>query len=537
MTWSILLKGLRSCRRSRGWGRHWKFSQKRYTHFEPLEARVVLSADIVISEILASNANGLIDFEGDDPDWVEILNRGPSRVDLQGWYLTDDQSALTKWQVPVSTVIESGDRLVVFASGKDLVAPNGELHTDFRLSSKGEFLAMVDPAGMIVHSYVPSFPLQVSDVSYGIDEDIRITPLVTSDATVHAWVPTDNSLGTDWTGGNEPFHDDTWTSGTSGVGYETVQVEPTIPSPVAYWNFDELLFGGTVAHDARGHYDGTVTGATVTTGQQGKFGEALSFDGDNDYVLLGVISELVSPASFSISLWFRRTVDHAGVVNETNHSVNNVLIAQSFIGSNDNLEIGTEADAVEVYLDTEELGGAIPPVNQPASIQDDTWHHLVLSYDSSDANELTIFVDGALVDVQSDYGGLVSSSGISPFTIGLARPGQDEWGDFEGLIDDIAIWDSAMNANHVSALFNGTSPLLVSGYTELIGLDLVGKLKNQNTSAYVRVPFTASDPESFDLLKLGEMVFEFLGREKNRKLLRLCRRCCCDRTVFGTDRR
>jgi len=170
-------------------------------------------------------------------------------------------------------------------------------------------------------------------------------------------VPADASLGNTWTGGNEPFNETGWTSGSTGVGYETGQVGSSIAAPIAYWSFDELLHGGTVAPDALGNYDGTVSGATLTSGQHGVSGEALAFDGNGDYVLPGVISELVNPSSFSIALWFRRSVDPSGTGNDTSHSVDNVLIAQSSGFANDTLEIGTEGNAVEVYLDTAELRG------------------------------------------------------------------------------------------------------------------------------------------------------------------------------------
>ena len=156
-----------------------------------------------------------------------------------------------------------------------------------------------------------------------------------------------------------------------------------------------------------------VSGATLTTGGQGKTGEALRFDGDGDYVLPGVISELVNSASFTISLWFRRAVDDSA--NATNHAVSNVLIAQSSSGANDVLEIGTAADSVDVYLDTAELGGSIPPISQTAGIQNDTWHHLVVTYDSRVADELKLFVDGALAGQYQQYGGLVSPGGTSPY--------------------------------------------------------------------------------------------------------------------------
>merc|ERR1711964_522533 len=100
-----------------------------------------------------------------------------------------------------------------------------------------------------------------------------------------AFVPTDDSLGTTWTGGITSFNDAAWASGPTGVGYETGGVPPSIGAPIAYWTFDELQAGGTIAPDALNRYDGTVSGATLTSGGQGMFGEALTFDGDDDYVL------------------------------------------------------------------------------------------------------------------------------------------------------------------------------------------------------------------------------------------------------------
>ena len=116
---------------------------------------MLLTADPVISEVLARNDTraaefdggiGLLDYDYDNSDWFEIHNRGTSSVDLSGWHFTDDLADTTKWQVPVSTVLAAGDRLVVFASNKDYVAPNGELHTSFTFDGNGEAVGLADPS-------------------------------------------------------------------------------------------------------------------------------------------------------------------------------------------------------------------------------------------------------------------------------------------------------------------------------------------------------------------------------------------------------
>ena len=53
-------------------------------------APVPARGEMIISEFVASNQTGLVDEEGDRPDWLELFNSGPGEVALEGWGLTDD---------------------------------------------------------------------------------------------------------------------------------------------------------------------------------------------------------------------------------------------------------------------------------------------------------------------------------------------------------------------------------------------------------------------------------------------------------------
>ena len=77
-----------------------------------------LAQGIVINEIMASNGNTLEDEDGDSPDWIELFNAGPNKLNLSGYGLSDDSSRPFKWQF-TNTVISPGGFLIVFASGKD----------------------------------------------------------------------------------------------------------------------------------------------------------------------------------------------------------------------------------------------------------------------------------------------------------------------------------------------------------------------------------------------------------------------------------
>lgn len=136
---------------------------------EMLEPGLMLDASMLrITELVASNDSSLLDVEGDSSDWLEIYNTGSEAVDLAGMYLTDNDNELDKWEFPAGSSILAGQYLVVFASDKGSVLASGELHTNFKLSAGGEFLALVDVNGStILDQYSPEFPDQFQDIGYG----------------------------------------------------------------------------------------------------------------------------------------------------------------------------------------------------------------------------------------------------------------------------------------------------------------------------------------------------------------------------------
>src|ERR1017187_9676960 len=99
-------------------------------------------AQLTITEFMASNKHTLLDEDGAPSDWIELYNAGTNTVNLDGWHLTDNASNLTKWTFP-ATNLAPNSFLIVFASGKDRAVAGQELHTDFALSSSGEYLALV----------------------------------------------------------------------------------------------------------------------------------------------------------------------------------------------------------------------------------------------------------------------------------------------------------------------------------------------------------------------------------------------------------
>ncbi len=120
----------------------------------------------MINEVSSSNVDTELDASGDSPDWIELYNNTLGFINLDNYMLSDKRSDSAKWRFP-SVNIAPGTFLRVFASGKDLVGP--EVHTNFKLSSGGEYLRLSDDTGQLLDSL--SIPALAPDDSYGRSPD------------------------------------------------------------------------------------------------------------------------------------------------------------------------------------------------------------------------------------------------------------------------------------------------------------------------------------------------------------------------------
>lgn len=121
--------------------------------------------DLIITEVVSSNGSTLADEDGDFSDWIELHNPRDHAIDTEDYRLTDNPER--QWMLP-ARVLQPGEFLVVFASGKDRVSASGELHTDFRISRDGATVALLAADGTTVldELEVPALP---RDASFGID--------------------------------------------------------------------------------------------------------------------------------------------------------------------------------------------------------------------------------------------------------------------------------------------------------------------------------------------------------------------------------
>ena len=118
--------------------------------------------NLVINEVMPVNSSTQTDPDGEYDDWIEIYNLTDERIDLTGYYLSDDKKDPGKWQFPENTYIGPKGYLIIWADD-DGPYQQG-LHANFKLSSLGENVLISDPGKLEIDKM--SFPEQNLELSY-----------------------------------------------------------------------------------------------------------------------------------------------------------------------------------------------------------------------------------------------------------------------------------------------------------------------------------------------------------------------------------
>jgi len=195
---------------------------------------------------------------------------------------------------------------------------------------------------------------------------------------------------------------------------------------VAYWEFDEG--SGNTAYDSSGHdYDGTIYGATWTTGHSGY---ALDYDGVNDYVDLDDHSENLGfnkTDDVIFSVYFNTTSTDPGCIYSMSHH---------WVGQYPEVHIGLNSDGdikVKVWV-----GSCGHTTISEDTYNDGSWHHAEIFYNGLTSNPtVDLYVDGDLDISNTEWVCSFSSDEFHKARIGSQSRDAIEY--FDGAIDKLKI--------------------------------------------------------------------------------------------------
>ncbi len=235
-------------------------------------------------------------------------------------------------------------------------------------------------------------------------------------------------------------------------------------APIAWWKADEC--SGTTLNDASGNANtGTITiGGSGTTpvgdcntastawgnGASGKFNSAISLDGTDDSVSFGDLSSAESVSQLSWSFW----------VKPTALATQKVLWAKANIaGTQDSWAFATSPSdsSILTFLLSASTTDLSTGATSPAGVlSNGTWTHIVAVFDGSqsgNANRLKIYANGKLLNVT--YSGTIpatTTATTSNSTLGVTN---DSFGYFNGLFDDVRLYNYPLSVNQINKLYNG----------------------------------------------------------------------------------
>jgi len=203
---------------------------------------------------------------------------------------------------------------------------------------------------------------------------------------------------------------------------------------VAYYPFN----GNANDESGNGNH-GIVYGATLTTDKNGKANNAYFFDGDNDYIYLKDISSIYND-NFTFLVWF----------NVANTTERKTLYSSGYLTSvrHEQLLIDVENKTLRVrnyYHSWKEYELSIVP---------EEWNNITIIKENSNYNIYynnkfitKLFIHNIKTKPKDDF-------------IGARNTNQQKSLFFKGKLDDIRIYNRALNVNEINALYSNKTEVI-----------------------------------------------------------------------------
>jgi len=209
---------------------------------------------------------------------------------------------------------------------------------------------------------------------------------------------------------------------------------------VAYWTLNEAS-GNFLDSSANSHTATPI--ASPTYGETGQVGDAVLFNGTSQYATVVNHADL-RPSNLTVSAWVKTSTTQNAIL-----SVWDTVSGGTRYGFRIYVD-GSGSFVLEVADGTGSVQGTNWEVCESAKlVDDDTWHHVVGTFDGTD---MLVYVDGVL-----------ETSVNFPLTIGYGTPrprigvrdstfyGVQHY--FDGTLDDIKLYDYAITAQEVQDTF------------------------------------------------------------------------------------
>ncbi|HEY3940629.1 MAG TPA: LamG-like jellyroll fold domain-containing protein [Bryobacteraceae bacterium] len=284
----------------------------------------------------------------------------------------------------------------------------------------------------------------------------------------------------------------------AGASPQTVTVALVLEAPVtngaiANWTFEAAtLPGGTVLDTSGNSLDGTIHGGV--TPAAGKIGQGVAFDGSTGYIVTAPSPAPAMAGDLTLAAW----------IKTTNASrVETILSKYDTSGSEDGYVFETTADGyLALHLGGSDINGNRDIVDGSNRINDGQWHQVALIIRTG--QDASFYVDGGLSSV--DYLSINRGAFGSPVTIGDAVPGASNF--FTGSMDEVRIYNRAINTSEVTGLFGGTVTTVPGGQILSNGIAMPKNFPPPTLPTQMqRTPYYINNPPAVIPIDMGRQLF------------------------------
>lgn len=214
------------------------------------------------------------------------------------------------------------------------------------------------------------------------------------------------------------------------------------PAPsglISWWPFDET--GGTTAEDIAGDNNASIIGATPLVGM---VDGALSFDGTDDYIAVPDHPSLDITSQITIDAWIKTDKLIGGQSIVTKQPTGSAGYNH---GGNYELTLAeTKLYFTSQYAPNNRTEGHI--ANMPDLVAGQ-WYFVAVTADAA-SRIVKFYVNGNLVDTIIWQHSLLQYPNDEPLRIGRRKDGLF----FDGLIDEVEIYNRVLADNELQAIFN-----------------------------------------------------------------------------------
>ena len=210
---------------------------------------------------------------------------------------------------------------------------------------------------------------------------------------------------------------------------------------VSYWTFNDADMEGTTAKDIWGDNDGTLVGDPEVV--EGKVGQALNFDGSDDYVEV--------PDDDSLQLWTSHTLE-AWIYQMESRSSRII----------DKIGAGTaNGPHLDTHPGTTLRTCAGNCISTAVTYTLEEWHHVAVTFDEGDVK---LYIDG---EVEGE-GTVTSPLAGNNLTLKVAADSNGQ-NLFLGIIDEVRVYDRALSEDEIEQNMNAEG-LAVASSTDKLAL-------------------------------------------------------------------